>query len=114
MRVNHLDRTGMYEQAFEHILEKDNSFPYKKEDWERIKKLCKYDPRRGTTCKEFDKLCKDINKWLNEHYDMFELDYTNFGDNGSRDEVILCYNKKEELFGHPDFATELPIVVFYR
>lgn len=119
MRVKHLSRTGMYEQAFYHIIENDNSFTYKKEDWERIKKLCVYDPKRGTTCKEFDKLCKDINNWLNEHYYMYELDYTHWDDDGSRDEVTLCYEKPEDedvfgIYAHPDFATQLPKAVFYR
>ena len=114
MRVNHLGRTGMYESAFYHILEKDSSFPYKKEDYEKIDKTRKYDPCKGTTSPKFDKLCKDINKWLNEHYDMFELDYTNFYDNGSRDEVILCYTKRTEMYDHPDFEKELPVIVFYR
>lgn len=113
-RIDYLPRTGMYEAAFYHIIQKDASFPYKEEDYARIEKTRKYDPRKGTTSPEFEVLCSYINKWLNEHYDMFELDYTNFDDDGSRDEVILCYTKINEPFGHPDFEKELPRIVFYR
>ena len=114
MRVRHLGRTGMYYPAFLHILENDKDFPYKEEDWDRINKTRKYDPCKGTTSKEFDKLCKDINKWLNEHYDMFELDYTHFDDCGSRDEVVLCYKKGKGKWDSPDFESELPVLVCYR
>lgn len=114
MRVNHLGRTGMYIQAFEHILENDTKFPYKMEDWDRIDKTRKYDPRTGTTSPEFEKLCKDINDWLNNHYDMFEIDYTNFNDPGSREECVLCYTKRLDEWGHPDFESELPKLVVYR
>lgn len=116
-RINYLPRTGMYEAAFYHIIQKDSSFPYKEEDYERIEKTRKYDPRKGTTSPEFEVLCSYINEWLNEHYDMFELDYTNFDDDGSRDEVILCYTKIDKIdrpFGHPNFEKELPKIVFYR
>ena len=96
-RVFHLGRTGMYYPAFFHILEKDNKFPYKEEDWERINKTRKYDPNHGTTSPEFDKLCDDINAWLSDHYIMIEVDYTHPEDWGSRDEVVLCYEKKSDI-----------------
>ena len=113
-RVDCLGRTGMYHTAFKHILEKDKEFPYTKEDWDKIDKTRKYDPCKGTTSRQFDRLCDDINEWLNEHYDMFELDYTHFDDWGSRDEVVLCYKKGEGKWHSPDFATELPQLVLYR
>lgn len=113
-RVKHLGRTGQFFPALKHILQKDPTFKYTLEDYEKIEKTRVYDPCRGTTSPEFNELCKAINTWLVEHYDMFELDYTNFYDEGSREEVILCYTKRNELFDHPDFATELPQVVFYR
>jgi len=114
MRTNSLSRTGMYQKAFYYIVEKDDTFPYNLEDWEQIQKTLKYDPTKGTTSKQFDKLCKAINNWLNNHFDMFELDYTHFDDNGSRNECVLCYNKREGQFEHPDFANELPKLVLYR
>ena len=115
MRVNHLGRTGMYYPAFLHILENDPIFPYKEEDWDRINKTRKYDPKRGTTSPEFDTLCKYINDWLNKHYIMIEIDYTHPEDAGSRDEVVLCYEKKsDDIYDHPDFETELPKLVCYR
>ena len=116
MRVEHLGRTGMYEQAFFHIIEKDPMFPYKKEDWERIQKTRVYDPSKGTTSPEFSKLCNKINSWLNAHYIMIEVDYTNDESWGSRDEVTLCYKKhpdKNPEFDSPDFE-EAPELVCYR
>lgn len=116
MRVNHLGRTGMYEVAFHHILEKDPTFPYKKEDWERIQKTRKYDPSRGTTSPEFDKLCSKINNWLNDHYIMIEIDYTHEDDYGSRNEVVLCYERHkpgDDMFDSPDFE-KAPELVCYR
>ena len=113
-RIDYLPRTGMYPQAFKHIISQDKEFPYSQEDYDCIEKTRKYDPHKGTTSKEFDKLCHDINAWLNDHYDMFELDYTHFDDEGSCDEVVLCYTKRTEKYSSPDFGTELPKLVLYR
>lgn len=114
-RVDYLGRSGMYEQAFMHIIAMDyQNFPYVKEDFKRINETRKYDPEVGTTSPEWQKLCDDINKWLNEHYDMFEIDYTHFDDYGSRDECVLCYTKRTGAYEHPDFQYELPKLVCYR
>ena len=116
MRVTHLGRTGMYKEAFNHILEKDPTFPYKGEDWEKIQKTRKYDPSRGTTSPEFNELCSKINNWLNERYIMIEVDYTHEDDHGSRDEVVLCYEKHEDrdgIYDSPDFE-KAPVLVCYR
>lgn len=114
-RIDYLPRTGMYDQAFYHIMEIDPSFPYEEEDLERIKNTRVYDASTGTTSKEYQELCKDINTWLREHYDMFELDYTDFNDYGSRSECVLCYTKSNDpVYNRPDFVNELPKVVFYR
>ena len=114
MRVDSLGRTGMYESAFFHIIEKDVSFPYKKEDWERIQKTRKYDPLKGTTSFEFNKLCSEINDWLNKHYIMVEVDYTHPDDNSSRSEVVLCYEKHDDsIYDSPDFE-KAPLLVCYR
>lgn len=115
-RISYLPRTGMYQTAFNHILENDATFPYKKEDWERIDKTRKYDPKRGTTSPQFDKLCNDINKWLDDRYIMIEIDYTHPDDNGSRDEVVLCYERhgsKDDIYDLPDFD-KAPVLVCYR
>ena len=46
---------------------------------------------------------------------MIEIDYTHPEDNGSRDEVVLCYEKKSDnIYDHPDFETELPKLICYR
>ena len=114
MRTTYLGRTGMYETAFNHILEKDPSFPYKKEDWEKIQKTRVYDPSKGTTSPEFNSLCSKINNWLNEHYIMIEIDYTHPDDYGSRDEVVLCYKKNgDSIYASPDFE-KAPELVCYR
>lgn len=115
MIVNYLGRTGMYVRAFEHILENDPNFPYKKEDFEKINKTRKYDPTKETTSPEWETLCKRINEWLNEHYIMIEIDYTHPEDDGSRDECVLCYEKKsDDIYYSPDFENELPKLVCYR
>lgn len=111
-RINYLPRTGMYEAAYEHIKQLNPLVDLP--NFEEVEKTRKYDPKRGTTSPEWEALCSVINDWLNEHYDMFFLDVTNFGDTGSRDEVVLCYTKRTEEFDHPDFETELPKAVFWR
>ena len=113
-RTDYLPRTGMYLKAFKHIISQDKEFLYNQEDYDRIEKTRKYDPCKGTTSEEYDKLCRAINKWLNDHYDMFELDYTDFDDCGSRDEAVLCYTKRTDKYDSPDFENELPKLVLYR
>lgn len=116
MRVTRLGRVGMYKYALKHIAENDPDFPYKAEDWDELIKA------RRTPCnnneesnmQRFCEFMEKVDAWLNKHYDMFELDYTNFEDSGSRDECVLGYTKRESFLDHPDFEHELPKFVAYR
>lgn len=122
MRINYLPRTGMVQKAFEYAIKNDKECPYVLADYEKINKTRVYDPSVGTTSKKCEKLCKYVENYLNDNFLMYFLDVTNPHDDGSREEVVLCYRKPkgfEEnscdwIYYAPDFEKELPILVLYR
>lgn len=111
-----LPRTGQYPQAIDFILEHDKTFTYTNEDYQKALEKC----GNNRYCKEYEKLAKDrhkiqeaVDKWLTERYFLFEIDYTDSEDSGSREEVVLLFEKKDGLYGEvPDFAKV--IAQFYR
>lgn len=110
-----LPRTGQYHQAIDFILEHDKTFTYTKEDYQKALEKC--DNRYH---EEYKKLAKDkydiqeaVDKWLTERYFLFEIDYTDSEDSGSREEVVLLFEKKDGLYGEvPDFTKV--VAQFYR
>lgn len=110
-----LPRMGQYPQAINFILEHDKTFTYTNEDYQKALEKC-----RNRYCEEYEKLAKDmheledaVNKWLTERYFLFEIDYTDSEDIGSREEVVLLFEKKDELDGEvPDFTKV--VAQFYR
>ena len=115
--LNGLPRTGQVPQALEFILENDKSFNYSQEDY---KAACKKCERYMYPSKEYDKLAKDkhniedtVDKWLTDRYFLFEIDYTDSEDSGSREEVVLLFEKKDGLYRDiPDFTKV--VAQFYR
>ena len=122
MRVHYLTRTGMIPQAIDFILKENPKFEITKEKLKEVEQTLKYDPQYGMTSKQYRKLVEKIDKYLDEHYLMYELDYTSEGDCGSRSEVILVCKKpepnneeygKDFMYYSPDFTKEI-IACFYR
>lgn len=110
-----LPRTGQYSQAIDFITDHDEAFTYTNEDYQKALEKCE-----NVYGKEYEKLAKDmheieesVNKWLTERYFLFEIDYTDSEDSGSREEVVLLFEKKDGLCGEvPDF--EKVVTQFYR
>lgn len=122
MRVHYLTRTGMIPQAIDFILKENPKFEITREKLKEAEQTLKYDPKYGMTSKQYRKLTKEIDKYLDEHYLMYELDYTSEGDYGSRSEVILVCRKpvpdneeygKDFMYYSPDFTKDI-IACFYR
>ena len=112
-----LPRTGQVPQALDFILKNDKSFEYSQEDY---KTACKKCEQCYYHSKEYDELAKDmheiqeaVDEWLTERYFLFEIDYTDSEDSGSREEVVLLFEKKDGLYGEvPDFTKV--VAQFYR
>ena len=110
-----LPRTGQYPQAIDFILEHDKTFTYTNEEKQNALEKC-----GNVYGKEYEKLAKDmheieeaVNKWLTERYFLFEIDYTDSEDSGSREEVVLLFEKEDGLYGEvPDFTKV--VAQFYR
>ena len=120
MRVKHLTRMGMVPQALDFILKENPDFGISKEDFEAAENTRTYDPEKGTTSKQYEKCCNAIDKYLDEHYLMYELDYTHPDSHASRDEVILVVRKpandtyKDDfMFYTPDFTKDV-VAMFVR
>ena len=93
MRVHYLTRTGMIPQAIDFILKENPKFEITREKLKEAEQTLKYDPKYGMTSKQYRKIVDKIDKYLDENYLMYELDYTSEGDYGSRSEVILVCKK---------------------
>lgn len=112
-----LPRTGQVQQALDFILKNDKSFEYSKEDY---KTACEKAHNAYYHSKGYYELAKDmhniedaVDKWLTERYFLFEIDYTDSEDDGSREEVVLVFEKKDGLYREvPDFAKV--VAQFYR
>ena len=112
-----LPRTGQYPQAIDFILEHDKTFTYTNEDYQKACKKCEH---YYYLSKEYDEFAKDkhniedaVDKWLTERYFLFEIDYTDSEDDGSREEVVLLFEKEDGLYGEvPDFTKV--VAQFYR
>lgn len=112
-----LPRTGQVPQAIDFILEHDKTFEYSQEDY---KAACEKVHNTYYLSTEYDELAKDkhniedaVDKWLTERYFLFEIDYTDSEDIGSREEVVLLFEKKDGLYGEvPDFTKV--VAQFYR
>ena len=94
MRVHYLTRQGMTIQALKFILKENPNFEITLEQYKNVQNTKKYDKKLGFyTSKEIRRIDKAIYEYLDEHYLMYELDYTSEGDYGSRYEVILVCKK---------------------
>lgn len=120
MRVKHLTRTGMVPQALDFILKENPDFGISKENFEDAERTRVYSPSEGYTSKQYEKCCKAIDKYLDEHYLMYELDYTHPDSHSSRDEVILVVRKplndkyeNDFMFYTPDFTKDV-VAMFIR
>lgn len=122
MRVHYLTRVGMIPQAIDFILKENHKFEITKEKLKEAEQTLKYNPQYGMTSKQYRKLVEKIDKYLDEHYLMYELDYTSEGDYGSRSEVILVCKKpklndeeygKDFMYYSPDFTKDI-VACFYR
>ena len=119
MRVKYLTRTGMFSQALDFILKENPDFGISKETFESAEHTRVYSPSKGTTSKQYEKCCNAIDKYLDEHYLMYELDYTHPDSDMSR-EVILVVRKpvkdgygNDFMFYTPDFTKDV-VAMFVR
>lgn len=120
MRVKHLTRAGMVPQALDFILKENPDFGISKEAFEAAERTCVYSVTKGTTSKQYEKCCDAIDKYLDKHYLMYELDYTHPDSDMSRDEVILVVRKpandkykNDFMFYTPDFTKDV-VAMFVR
>lgn len=120
MRVKYLTRTGMVPQALDFILKENPDFEISKEAFEAAERTRVYSPTKGTTSKQYEKCCDAIDKYLDKHYLMYELDYTHPDSDMSRDEVILVVRKpvndkyeNDFMFYTPDFTKDV-VAMFVR
>lgn len=120
MRVKHLTSTSMVQQALDFILKENPDFGIRKENFEAADRTRVYSQSKGTISNQYKKYCNVINKYLNEHYLMYELDYTHPDSDMSRDEVILVVRKpvndeyvNDFMFYTPDFTKDV-VAMFVR
>lgn len=120
MRVKYLTRTGMIPQALDFILKENPDFGISKENFEAAERTRVYSPSKGYTSKKYEKYCDIIDKYLDEHYLMYELDYTHPDSDMSRDEAILVVRKpvndtygNDFMFYTPDFTKDV-VAMFVR
>jgi len=121
MRVHYLTRTGMIPQAIDFILKENPNFEVTLEQYENAQNTKKYDKKRGYyTSKEIRRINKTIDEYLDKHYLMYTIDYTDERDYGSRMEAILVCKKPEHdesgddfMIYSPDFTKDI-VACFYR
>ena len=116
MRVKHLTRTGMFPQALDFILKENPDFGLRKENFEAAERTRIY----NLSTNRYEYYCNAINKYLDKHYLMYELDYSHPDSDMSRDEVILVVRKPvndeygtDFMFYTPDFTKDV-VAMFVR